>query len=316
MSSNQNILMGVPREIRDHIFSYMLISNTGMITYTCTRLGRTASGDLILLRDITTVNPPSHLGSNREELLGLKPAKEPLEYLSLLLTCKQISQECREMLCSRNAFFGWPSLNWIRRETSALRDIRHIIFDCEFAFGKFDTNYSKKLLQSQDLKTALSPCKAWSRVNTLQRITLFFSMSAEIDTRSHKQHILSAESFQLSRSIPIHYLYMGIDYRLESIDYCKSLLKHMESLKTFFSQSQSHVKLDLRVVRFDDPSRNLDLSHIKRNNAIGLMRELHEHIGADLWINERLCYKDGVEMIKPFQNEGVEENNSIVDWED
>ncbi|KAJ8068263.1 hypothetical protein OCU04_003830 [Sclerotinia nivalis] len=296
MSSNSNTLLGLPREIRDQIFSYFLISPTGMITYGVDRIAKD-DNTYAFSREMIPINLSSEI--LRPEFRITMPGgarikeKDNLQHLPLLLTCRKFGQECREMLCEKNAFFGWPSLSCMRNsEISVLRDIRHIIFECKIDCNKYDAEF--KLHQPNSLKAALSICEAWSSIETLQRITLFFPFFYHSESKSYKQYIMEKEA---DLKLP----HRSTEYRLKNadIDYCKSVLQQMESLKDVLSSS--HVKLDIRMIYNygEYPGREPKAVF----HETGLMRELHEGIGADLWANGRLCYKDGFEIGPPFKIE-------------
>lgn len=221
--------------------------------------------------------------------------QKPIHYHGLLLTCRSFFHQTRHILCSKNTFVGLPNINNIRcGPTSALYNIESIVFNCRIEVREDD----KKIDFIQNsLKKALDFCKPWAKVKTLKRLKLAFPHYEGDGTSSYAQFLNDAKERPLAPNTWLNYMFQEIDAR-----YCRFVINRMCLVGKIFSNSV--VKPQIYAFRYLCLTPGSRLPYPKEYDvryATALMQELHLRLRMPLFVDGRLCYKEGIEYAKPFE---------------
>jgi hypothetical protein len=257
-------LLTVPREIRDRIYYFVLLSPTGCII--ATREDHRYSSQTLLSKSPTysfvVCDPPRYF---RDDIIRF----------SLLQTNRQIYSEAKNVLYERNTvvFMIDDFVTSYRPQYPFLSHrIQHIYLSGGFTHKE----------EIQQTAKALNILQNWAKeVGCLRSMTLnFVDGIHDMEELQSNRALGSESSNSWLGGMPNHSL---------------SLLEaYLEMLRRSREGGQwTNVQRKIDFCRVE---------HLKQSNRdpVDVVRAIHDAFGGELWFGDYLCYKDGKEMLRPF----------------
>ncbi|KAM3073476.1 hypothetical protein ACMFMG_004626 [Clarireedia jacksonii] len=294
MTTSKNILSDFPRELRDQIFSYLLVSPSGVVS---------------------SYGPgpyPIKLRPWSIRTYSIDHDLERLEYMPLFLTCRQFFYECRKILCSKNALLINVAeidryIKVIQARESIWSHIEKVMLQAAHSGGSLMPGISSS---GKCLGGAEPKLVRWARVGSLKQITLLFNDLSMLGFNfldllylSHSLHDQGTELLPgpwypgvITRKNFYHSVYKSM---LAELKNSASILSSFK-LKIYIHTKGIADKLCPKTHKFRDFDPN------------AVIRGLHNHFGSELWVDDWLCYKDGVELVKAFQEVPEQNPNHIT----
>lgn len=296
-----HLLDWLPREIRDQTYVYVLGSPTGLVILPTSRATRTDRYGWRNQVDCFQLVP---FDSERNFPLG----DESKIKLSLLRVCRQIHAECENLLWQLNGIrLQRPNeLRSLQSWDSLAKQLAPNLQYIEMDFELFQPRYFL------DTQRALETFVEWSRNGSLKGCTLRFPYRAT-------RHNGGGTPFEIVlglRRMSRQWRSVGTPSARDCHNYL-DLLKKCGSIDGF----PSHVKTKLIVntgFMSRTPSEKEEwLDNWLRLDPSGFMAELNNFFGGELWMDGVLCYKEGLKVKDPFEDELelVTEEESIENFE-
>jgi hypothetical protein len=243
----RNLLLDLPREIREQIYIYTLFSPTG-----------------ILCPD----RPP-----NTANLFAFQIFESPYydSYnltlsLSLLQTCKQINAEAKDVIYKHNAF----AVQNFDELPQLSRHVEHIFLSIELEYREDLENTAEALdvLSRRENLTTLTlfTCKGFCEMNSLMELRLFGERPIFRwgEVNPHAGEKLFDEYLTVLRN-------SWGKYDGQWAGVARKLFLQVESV---------------------NPGPG---------DAKKVVEDMHDAFKGELWIDDRLCYKDGQEVLQAFE---------------
>ena len=262
-------LLELPRELRHQIYVEVLSSPTGYLIPSPLTSLYSLEKQRFLLQPFDTL---SYSTSNHGRIL-----------LNIILTCKQIHQEARDIVfetntwaisTTRRVLFGWQFKGL---DINLGCRMRHVCLDICLSDRSFLENTTE----------ALRVLSKWAHEGgNLKTMTLYV-------IRDYKEmmRVLNIRAFGEPLE-PFHngYLDPNAGHKL----YHEYLAVFRKSWGQFDTQwAGARRKLDLRM------------GHIITEPCVGdpsaMVKEMHDAFGGELWFNGKLCYENGKEILQPFK---------------
>jgi hypothetical protein len=201
--------------------------------------------------------------------------------MSLLQTCKQIYQEAKDVVYEQNtlALLGPDQLLYEFRELD--KAISHRVRNIWLAVNLADRSQLKSTAR------ALEVLSIWAQQSgSLRNVTLCVSSG---NTAMHD--LMDLRLFGESETTFTGEFNQNVGAKL-----FQQYLKVLRNSWGKYDGQWAGVKrrLELRIGYLKD----LAIYHPKE-----LVEELHKAFGGELWIDGRPCYKDGIEIVQPFQRD-------------
>lgn len=258
---SSKFLEDIPREIRDKIYSYVLACSSGSVSL------------------FPWIYDPPNLRFNtlpfdphRNIIAGVKGSID----LSLLRTCKQIQRECKDIIWEHNGLHlrEPPKLfGKFNRYTTFknIRGIKHVKIHLELL------DWDELEWMSKSLKALVILGKEGS----LESIRL-------VATRDRQRRLMEFE--HLSNLKKHGEIMDGRWYRAAPISGPQSLQQSTFAINTGWPRFSHGGKQNwLREMLLDPTQPN------------GVLKEMHDTFGGELYVDGLLCYKDYTEVVETFK---------------
>lgn len=257
------LLQGMPREIRDQIYLHVL-APTGVIYFVPVPPFR------INGRFKAVPSAQSLLSSDPTEAISL----------SILRTCKQIYEECKDLFWEHN--------------TVRLNDVNNF-------FGHFK-RFPFDLIRHAEISIEFHELGESSKCFSAFHVLLSLEYLGMREGHSRKM-----ETLTLRPTISLQDIFENMLKKRDSQTILPGILElypiSLRSIPSWNSLGQAKRKilldLDLRhlaSIDFEDPEKEMKVYERMEKAMTGINAEF----GGELWQKDTLCYKDGTEVAKVF----------------
>jgi len=221
--------------------------------------------------------------------------------MPLFLTCRQFFDECRKILCSKNSLLINVAeidryIEVIQARESIWSHIEQVMLRAAHPGGNLmpGISISKKCFGGAESKFV-----QWSRLGSLKQITLLFNDLSMLGFNFLDVLYMSQNLHdQGTETLPGPW-YHGVLTRKSFNDgIYSSLLAELGSAASLLSFLKLKVHIHTKGIA-DQPCPKPHKFRDFDPNAV--ISGLHSHFGSELWVDDWLCYKDGVELVKAFK---------------
>jgi hypothetical protein len=234
--------------------------------------------------------------------------------MPLFLTCRQFFDECRKILCSKNALLINVAeidryVEVIQARESIWSHIEQVMLQAPASGGNLlpGISSSKKCFGGAESKFVL-----WSRLGSLKQITLLFNDLSLLGF-SFLDVLCMCKNLhdQGTTTLPGPWYHGVLTQKGFNNGIYSSTLAELGNVANLLS----FLKLKVHIYTKSRADQPCPKPHKFRDidpNAV--ISGLHSHFGSELWVDEWLCYKDGVELVKAFKE--VPEENPTYHYDD
>ena len=284
-------LLSLPLEIRCQIFSYLLVSPSRFVTTLPPGPWKFSILPWDMRQEITL-----------ESQTGLRNLD-----MSLLRVSKQLNSECRDILWGRNTVVYTPfevyrHTEHVLQGLGPLVAARRVAMNIDMTIGR------------SDVKTVAGALKAlgkWSKSGSLEEVTIivvnerrkpFEERDPQIEQRmvykTSLERIIRFKTGNLMENLP------GVPASEAPSQAKRCFEGQLSALRDARNDCLAHLKRKMIVnTNFGRLSAQGQQKYLREAfmDPNKLMKELNEALGGELWIDGKLCFRNGEQVMNAFQ---------------
>lgn len=291
---SRSLLLKLPQEIRDHIYKYVFQSPTGYIVLQDAvhreRDKRYSGAPLKISPFDADTN--TTIAVARDNDISLK--------LFLLRTCRQVHDECKNVLWSQNVLRVqnsqdvqyYTQLESLQDQLS--KNLQHVTMVFDFGHNSYFTA----------TELAFQTFVDWAWHGALKRFDLVLGYPSKLQGASTTSFEGLVHFFHTSKRPGETSGRFGRMY-LE-------LMRHRSFFdKPFPPRVAKRLFVHAGLSAFETAEMREWLRRFEESDPSGFTKELHKAFGGELWTDGVLCYKDGVKLKEFF--EAPPDEDDLVD---